>query len=108
MILSLFFFFLTILAFVKNVDNSKLASAGTSFGKFSPKEAVGCIMKQFKASGWVHGIAFSPSGNQCAWVTRSSTIDFLSCETTDLRTQTLKLRGLVCVGYLKRFLFLPS
>jgi len=81
-------------AFVKNVDNSKAASAGTSFGKFSPKEAVGCQMQTFKASGWITGIAFSPSGNQLAWVTRSSTIEFLYCETTDLKSQYIKLRSL--------------
>lgn len=81
-------------AFVKNIDNSKVASAGTAFGKFSPKEAVGCVMSTFKSSGWVTGISFSPSGNQLAWVTRSSTIDFLHCETADLKTQVLKLRGL--------------
>jgi len=81
-------------AFVKNVDNSKEASGGTVFGKFSPKEAVGCVMATFPSSGWIAGIAFSPSGQQCAWVTRSSTIEFLSCATTDHRTQTLKLKGL--------------
>jgi len=81
-------------AFVKSIDNSKLASAGTAFGKFSPKEAIGCVMQQFKTTGWVMGIAFSPSGNQCAWVTRSSCIDFLHCESTDLRTQSIKLKGL--------------
>jgi len=81
-------------AFVKNIDNNKLASAGTSFGKFSPKEAVGCKLASFNASGWVTGIAFSPSGNQLAWVTRSSTIEFLSCESTDHKSQCLKLRSL--------------
>jgi len=81
-------------AFVKNIDNSKVASAGTAFGKFSPKEAVGMVMATFKSSGWITGISFSPSGNQCAWVSRSSTIEFLHCETPDLKTQVIKLRGL--------------
>jgi len=81
-------------AFVKNIDNSKNASAGTSFGKFSPKESVGCNMANFVSLGWITGIEFSPSGNQLAWVTRSSTIEFLHCETTELKVQTLKLKGL--------------
>jgi len=81
-------------AFVKNVDNNKDASAGTVFGKFSPKEAVGCVMATFKTSGWVTGIEFSPSGQQCAWVTRASTIEFLSCATTTHQTQLLKLKCL--------------
>jgi len=81
-------------AFIKNVDNNKAASAGTAFGKFSPKEAVGCNMGTYKSAGWVTGIAFSPSGGQLAWVSRSSTIDFLVCETNDIKYQTLKLRSL--------------
>jgi hypothetical protein len=36
------------------VDNNKDASGGTVFGKFSPKEAVGCVMATFKTSGTVH------------------------------------------------------
>jgi len=81
-------------AFVKSVDDNKIAAAGTAFGKFSPKEAVGCKMYNLKCSGWVTGISFSPSGNQASWVTRSSTIEFLHCETTEIRHQILKLKGL--------------
>jgi len=83
-------------AFIKEIDisNKKLAAAGTVFGKFSPKEAVGCNMASFNSDAWVHSVAFSPSGGQLAWTTRRSDINFLNCQTSELRHQNLKLRTL--------------
>jgi actin related protein 2/3 complex subunit 1A/1B len=77
--------------FVKDLDDRNAVANGTAFGSRLPFAA---LLAEFPTSGWVHSLAFSPSGTQLAWTTHDSSIHILDCSSAQHTLQTIKCRGL--------------
>jgi len=77
--------------FTKGIDSRTDVSGGTAFGSKLPWAKV---LAEFPTTGWIHDIAFSPSGNQLAWVTHDAVVSFLDCASENHRVQTVKSSGL--------------
>jgi len=79
--------------FTKGIDSRNSVSAGTAFGAKLPWSK---LLAEFpSASGaWIHDMAFSPSGNQLAWVTHDSSVHFLACSTEAHSVQVVNTPGL--------------
>lgn len=91
--------------FIKGIDSRGDVASGTPFGSKLPWAK---LCAEFPTSAWIHDIAFSPSGNQLAWVTHDSLVYFLDCAREDShRIQTVKTSGLVC-NLFNLYLFLFS
>jgi len=60
-------------AFIKGVDQP---AAETAFGP-SSKLVFGNVLAEYNSSGWVHDVAFSPSGNTLAFVSHDSRVNFV-------------------------------
>lgn len=78
--------------FVKDLDDRNAVANGTAFGSRLPFAA---LLAEFPTTGWVHSLAFSPSGTQLAWTTHDSSIHILNCPSPQHTLQTVKCRGLV-------------
>eukprot|EP00124_Ichthyophonus_hoferi_P005109 Ihof_evm1s668 gene=Ihof_evmTU1s668 len=81
---------------IKGIDKKP---AETAWGTSDKMRSWGCMLQQYTSAGngWVHGVAFSPSGNQLAWVSHAATISFVdstvsteSCETVLLPSLPLR------------------
>eukprot|EP01126_Amoeba_proteus_P059242 TRINITY_DN7721_c0_g1_i5.p1 TRINITY_DN7721_c0_g1~~TRINITY_DN7721_c0_g1_i5.p1 ORF type:complete len:365 (-),score=36.95 TRINITY_DN7721_c0_g1_i5:112-1206(-) len=78
-------------AFVQGLDQKKDVASGTPFGSKLPWAI---LLAEFSTKAWIHDIAFSPSGNQLAWVTHDSLVHFLECSTSNHQVQIVKTSGL--------------
>lgn len=56
-------------AFIKGVDKKELAKQGVAFGQ---------VMNEYQASGWVHSVAWSPSGSTLAFASHDSSVSFVN------------------------------
>eukprot|EP01127_Copromyxa_protea_P016880 TRINITY_DN509_c0_g1_i3.p1 TRINITY_DN509_c0_g1~~TRINITY_DN509_c0_g1_i3.p1 ORF type:complete len:369 (-),score=94.63 TRINITY_DN509_c0_g1_i3:23-1129(-) len=78
--------------FTKGIDSRGDVANGTPFGSKLPWAK---LCAEFPSNAWVHDIAFSPSGNQLAWVTHDSLVTFLDCASEgNHRVQAVKTSGL--------------
>ncbi|KAJ8331435.1 hypothetical protein BDV3_000770 [Batrachochytrium dendrobatidis] len=67
-------------AWIKGID------AKASNAVWGEKLPFGTICGEFPAGGWVHGVAFSPSGNAIAYTSHDSTITIANGPTAPLQT----------------------
>jgi actin related protein 2/3 complex subunit 1A/1B len=76
-------------AWIKGVDKKPSSSP------FGDKLAFGEPLMEINCGGWVHSVAWSPSGNQLAFVAHDSSISFVDVSTgTGAPVQRLALQGL--------------
>ncbi|KAJ1332463.1 hypothetical protein BSLG_008765 [Batrachochytrium salamandrivorans] len=69
-------------AWIKGID------AKASNAVWGEKLPFGTICGEFAAGGWVHGVAFSPSGNAIGYVSHDSTISIANGPTAPLQVVT--------------------
>jgi len=77
--------------FIKGIDSREDVANGTPFGSKLPWAT---LLAEFPTKAWIHDVAFSPSGNQLAWVTHDSLVYFLDCASQNHRVQSLKTPSL--------------
>jgi len=72
-------------------------------GPFAEPAPFGEVLAEFTASGWVHAVAWAPSGEGLAFAGHDATLHFVSLregaahETHVIRLRTLPLSCLMCV-----------
>jgi len=84
-------------AYIKEIESKPEA---TNWGKKMP---FGAIMKEFAngRGGWVHGVAFSPSGSKVAWVGHDSSISVVQGgENAEVATCYLRNLPFTCCVWL--------
>lgn len=82
-------------AWIKGVD------AKASNAVWGEKLPFGTVCGEFAGNGWVHSVAFSPSGNAIAWVSHDSTVSIAtgpSVPPTVISTGCLPFVSLVFVS----------